>query len=120
MTKKIGLICLSGLLLSLVAATLVKMEHNKRVIVSGDGYTSPCWSAAEARNRGTLICDVELNPWKFDWQGRTIQFEEAWLEESARLHYRFIWFPSVERKGKYFLVVKLAKGNELVGGSRGS
>jgi hypothetical protein len=39
-------------------------------------------SITNASKRGTLVCQVDVKPAEFSFQGQKVRFREAWLEES--------------------------------------
>jgi hypothetical protein len=63
-------------------------------------------SVTNASKRGTLVCQVEVKPAEFSFQGQNVRFREAWLEES------FIGSEKV-----CYLCFTLAEGESLFRGS---
>jgi hypothetical protein len=74
---------------------------------------SPCRSAAQAKQRGTWVCDVTATPTRLTWQGHNIAFREAWVEEAAAPAHFLVWFPHYQRAGNEYLCFNLAEGQEL-------
>jgi hypothetical protein len=73
----------------------------------------PCHSAAEAKRRGTWVCDVTVEPRHIPWQGQSVGVREAWVEEAASLEHSLVWFPYYRRDGRRFLCFTLAEGDEV-------
>src|SRR5262249_43900205 len=76
-------------------------------------HPRPCFSASEAKARGTLVCEVEVTPRKLVWRGHEIEFKDVWVEEVATHQYFLVWFPYWERTGNRYLCVTWAKGTEF-------
>jgi hypothetical protein len=73
----------------------------------------PCWTASEARARGTLLSEWTVTPGRIQWKDTDIEFEDAWTEEAARLEYYLVWFPYYRKVGRTFLCFRLKRGNEV-------
>jgi hypothetical protein len=120
MKKKWKIIVAVLIVLPLFAgATCVKAVANVFTDgLKGPDY-SPCPSAEEAKRRGTWVCDVEVTPARFTWQGHNIAFLEMWEEEIAAPAHFLVWFPCYRRFGGKYMCFRLAEGQEVFIGEGG-
>jgi hypothetical protein len=102
-----------GLCALFVVATGVKFVLNSSPFSETD---SSSWTSAEAHDRGTWICDVDLAPSRFFWKGEPIAIKEAWIEAVAVLDHVGVWIPIYRRVGGYYLCFTLAEGEALFRG----
>jgi hypothetical protein len=72
----------------------------------------PAFSVAEAKGRGTLVCEVEVTPRTLVWREHEIEIKEVWVEEVATQEYFLAWFPYWARTGDRYLCRTWAKGTE--------
>jgi hypothetical protein len=86
-----------------VVATVLKLISNQ--VEHGFGER-PCDSSMEARNRGTLVALVAIEPSEYAWNNRRIAFTDAWIEEATQVEYFLVWFYSYKRTGSKFLCFK--------------
>jgi hypothetical protein len=95
-------------------ATLIKGALN----VLGNLHISviPCHSVKEARERGTLIAELDITPRTLEINGQTIEFDEAWIEEAADPDHHFVWFSYYRRVGYYYLCFTISRGHEAFNG----
>jgi hypothetical protein len=70
--------------------------------------STDCRTAEEARNRGTLVCEMSITPRTLALDNQEIQFDEAWIEESVSRDHFLVWFPYYKRLGFNVLGVRLA------------
>jgi hypothetical protein len=61
------------------------------------------WSVAEAKKKGTFVCEVEIVPDALSFTGKKITFEAAWLERQP--------------DGDYALCFRIDQGIEVFKGS---
>ena len=93
-------------LLILLLATAVKALWNE--LNAPKVGIPPCESIGEAKRRGTLVCKLDVKPSSANWDDRTGNpFKEAWIEEVAEKRYFLVWFSYYEKKGGYYLCLRL-------------
>jgi hypothetical protein len=100
------------LLACTTAATLTKaLWNNVFDDFKGTGQTLS-GGIQEARKRGTLVAELDVQPNELTVAGRTVRFHEAWLEERSLATHSLVWFPSNKRVGGFNLCFTLAEGDE--------
>ncbi len=77
------------------------------------------WSVEEARRKGTLVCELEVQPAELIVDDRSVRFGKAWLEERSLRTDFLVWFPRYKRVGGYNLYFTLDGGADAVGGMTG-
>jgi hypothetical protein len=99
-----------GLSALFVAATGVKFVLNSSPFAESDMSS---WTSAEAHDKGTWICDVDLAPSRFFWKGKPIAVKEAWIEAVAVLDHVGVWIPIYRRVVGYYLCFTLSEGEAV-------
>jgi hypothetical protein len=88
----------------LLLATLVKFLHN---LLNADFSQSYSFSVAEAREKGTLVQELAVDPAELTWHGSRVRFKEAWLERRVIQGHFLVWWPYYRRLGGYDLCFTL-------------
>jgi hypothetical protein len=101
-------------LLLLIVATPVKWAHN--VLCDKTSFDAASRSSLEARLRRSFVCRARFVSPVFEYQGKKIAVDEAWVERRSKLRWTLVWFPYFENKGSYQLCFTLKEGTELFDG----
>jgi hypothetical protein len=81
-----------------VLATVVKYFGNEFDMAYHDAYDMP-WSGSSenAKKQGKWIANCKIDPMKLSCEGKTYEFEEAWLEAAYEPYDFLIWFSGTKR-----------------------
>jgi hypothetical protein len=85
------------LLALLVVATGVKHFLNTQFDNFKNEAEHRSNSIAEAREKGTLIQELDWQPRDIVVDGQPVVLLEAWIEQRHLHSHRFVWIPSIER-----------------------
>ena len=107
---------LSGLLLLAIILTGMKVVVNHLQIGPKGSPEDYSWSIAEAREKGTFLCELVPEPTRFDWQGATIQFNECWIEKRHIEDYALVWIRTRRSLAGYNICFTLSQGEHLIRG----
>lgn len=102
------------LLFSLAVATAVKAV----TIPPRAVFESHSLSASEAKRNGTLVTEVDVQPTEIVLHGKTIQFQEAWIEERFHERDMLVWFPYNARLGGYNLCLTVVDKEDTFSGTQ--
>jgi hypothetical protein len=70
----------------------------------------PSYSAADAKWRGSWVCNVEVSPRTLVWEGHEIEFGDIWVEDVVVRKHFLVWYPYWEKTGERYLCMKFSKG----------
>jgi hypothetical protein len=97
----VGFVALAAL------ATLIKHLINTVNESLDEFYRSPrSNSVASAREQGILVATFQTDPVKLTADGKTFEFDEAWLEAGYALSHRLVWFSYDRRLDWNWLCVR--------------
>lgn len=70
------------------------------------------FSPADARAKGTLVCELEPDGPLPTVRGQPLDFRDAWVEDRHLECHHLIWFPGVRRLGGQNVCILVGSGQE--------
>jgi hypothetical protein len=111
--NKLFLRTLPLVLFIVAGATAIKAVVNN-IKIRKPGGPPPCWSRADAMNKGAWVCDVQVDPSTFQSAGKIYRLGEAWIEEAFEDDYFLVWFPCRYKMGWNWLCLHVPNEDGII------